>query len=1771
MTPMFERKRTLFLRREQGGRNMQPNMQRAASLLAYLCCAVAATFAAVNPATAQSPDAASTISTILPSRPAITATGQSATLLPSGQWLLLGGERDGTVRGDAILYEARTKASSVLEAGMTVPRTGHTATVIPDGSVLIIGGFGTDGKLIAAIERFDPETETFELSALDLLPRTEHTATLLTDGRLLIVGGLDAEGNVRADVEILDTFTGAVERFDSLLETARSGHLAALLPSAPVLVWGGFDQEDKPVAEAELFDPQTRRFGPIDASTRGYLPDPLAALATPVVTGTHPDTAIEVSVDAVLTARFSKPLDVTTLNSDTVTLFGPHGPEAAQIVAAEAGLLLFVTPASPMTPGAVYTLFISGARDASGQAMPLAALPFRTSVLRTTAPGRHVVPLAPTTNPPSQDGLPTASGSETSGQRHGTSQPPGGESTGQSSLTRDGSDASRRAEAERQLLDDDEFWVPGPEALRGDWRSKRIAEVPKLKALKAVAELKGPEGVTAVTGHVLRLNGRPLSNVTVSMNGRVAYTDGMGRFLLTNVSPGWQRLSVDGSTANRTDAQYGRHDMRVYVTAGKTNPLVWTVWLPKLDTAHAIHVDSPTQSETVLTSPYIPGLEFRIPAGTVTRDRAGNIVTEVTITPVPIDQTAHPLPEGGFPVYFTLQPSGLRFESANGALIKPVRLRYPNYDPLLKPGDPANFWSYDPDDNGWQIYATGIVTEDNFIEMAADDSQGFRTWEDGGHSGGPPPGPPGPPCRSCPCGGGGPPGGGGGGGGGPSGPGVEPAGGDEVGDPCSVTTGQFTLASTDLSVRDLMPFDVTRVYRPNDTRTLAFGIGTSWPFAMYIGALASTSLPLVMANGSRIYFDNVNNNTGHGGVFVNSTAPGIFFGAALTIVGSPEGFTIRRKDGTLYTFDVSGNLIEIRSRAGATISITRSGTQVSRITSPSGRWLSFTYSGGLVSQIQDHTGRTVSYGYTSSRLTSVTNAAGGTWTYAYDANGRMRTVTDPRNNVMVTNTYDTNGRVATQTYADASTMQLAYTLDTNGNVTQTDVTDRSGSVRRVQLDAAGDIQQDIFPLGAPEQQTVTFTRDPTTHLLLSTTDALARRTDYTYDVNGNLLTTTRLAGTSNAVTTTYTYEPTFNQIASITDPLNRTTTFTYDSAGNLTQFTDPLNHARTMTYDPQGQLLTVTDALNNTTSYTYDTGVLATVTAPLNRTTTMFSDALGRVVRVVDPLGNATITTYDALDRVTRIANPLGNSVDFEYDANGNVTANVDQNGNRTVYTFDAMNRLIGHQDALLHSDNYTYDSSSKLKQFTDRLSQVTGYSYDGLHRRTQVGFGATPSNPTAYASTIGYTYDAGNRILAAVDSANGTITRSYDSLDRLTQEITPNGTVSYTYYANGLRQTMTVTGQPAVSYSHDNANRLTSIVQGGQTVGFSYDNANRRTQISLPNGVTINYAYDNASQLTGISYLKGATTLGDLTYTYNAAGRRTGIGGSFARTDLPAAIATTSYNANNQLAQWGAPTLSYNLNGNLTADGTYTYTWNARNQLIQVQQGATIIASHQYDAYGRRRQKMVNGSTTQFVYDGQNFVQERDGTGSVTANLLTGLGLDEIYARTKGAVTSSFLMDRLGTIIAETDADGTIQTSYSYEPYGKTTQTATVSDNSQRYTGREQDTADLYYYRARYYSSNFDRFVSEDPIGVAGGLNLYAYVNANPITVADPTGLIPCEFPPPDPPPPCRTAAGIFCAIGCGALGVVCWTVCIVASPPAFGFPVSRFQSRFESERAGS
>ena len=217
--------------------------------------------------------------------------------------------------------------------------------------------------------------------------------------------------------------------------------------------------------------------------------------------------------------------------------------------------------------------------------------------------------------------------------------------------------------------------------------------------------------------------------------------------------------------------------------------------------------------------------------------------------------------------------------------------------------------------------------------------------------------------------------------------------------------------------------------------------------------------------------------------------------------------------------------------------------------------------------------------------------------------------------------------------------------------------------------------------------------------------------------------------------------------------------------------------------------------------------------------------------------------------------------------------------------------------------------------------------------------------------------------------------------------------------------------------------------------------------------------------------------------------------------------MSSATYDAANQITSWNSTSFTYDDNGNLTDDGPTTYAWDPRNQLAELSGG--VSASFAYDGLGRRRSRTVSGTSRSFLYDGLNLAQEL-ASGTPTANLLTGLAIDETFTRAISGGTETLLLDSLGSTVALTNGSGSVETEYTYAPYGTTAASGTTSANAAQFTGRENDGTGLYYYRFRYYDSERMRFISEDPLGHAGGMDLFSYASNAPTMFKDPLGLKP-------------------------------------------------------------
>lgn len=1520
------------------------------------------------------------------------------------------------------------------------PVEGQTSTPLPDGGVLRIGGWEADGPTTSLTVT---NSRTGRVKSLPNMrdARAFHTATMLPDGRVFIFGGVGPNQKALKSAALIDPATGEVDGLKAQAGlTARSNHTATLLTDGRVLIVGGVSDKGRLITEAQLWDPRTKTAESTEVISLGRQKHRATLL-------TDGNVLIEGGVDESNNdVKTSELFNVETRSLVATSMLSDQGDSEIPYLAAS----MPAEQASSVPVDTVVALRFS-------KRLPVEA--FRQGIVKLETSAEGVA----TRIVPAENGR-LGFITPLEPLRKGTTYTVtvSGAADGSANLTP--SSFSFTTVPDDIKLPDPSVaggdWNPGPDNLRGNWTTKE-----KRSIWQDQSPLLANPGETAVSGHVLTLKGQPLSDVTISIGSEKTRTDQTGRFLLRTTA-GHGVMIIDGRTASRPGRVYGIFRAGVDIKASQTNVLPFTIWMPKLAMAQAVTIPSPNAQDIVVTTPQIPGLELHLPAGTVIRDLDGKPVTQLSITPVPTDRPPFPLPPGlSVPVFASIQPGA-------SVVIPPrARLIYPNYT-NKNPGTRMNFWNYDPTGRGWYIYGRGTVTP-NGKQIVPD--PGVVIYEFNGimidDSGN------------------------------PAGKGPENGDRDRDGDPVDLSTGLFVMEKTDFVLPDILPIVLQRTYRPDDTQSRPFGVGSTHPYEIFLWSDNNfQEADLILSDGGKIHYDRISAGTGYtDAIYEHITTPGPFYKSRMMWNGN--GWDLRLKNGLTLVFGVLDPLSAIKDRYGNQITISRTaGTNgpITQITSSSGRWLKFTYgSGDRISQITDNSGRSVSYTYDgSNRLWKVTDPDSEITEYTYDASHRMLTIEDAKGIVYLTNEYDANGRVITQTQADTTEYQFDYTLDGSGKVTQTDVTDPRGNVRRVTFNSGGYTLTDTRAEGTALEQTFTYERQSGTNLILSVTDPLNRETTFTYDSFGNTTSITQLEGTPDEITTSFTYEPDFNQVKTITDPLSHVTTIGYDVAGNPTSITDPLSHSTTFTYNALGQVLTATTSLNHTYQFAYNGGDLVSITDPLSRTVSGYHDVVGRVTRITNGAGQSYQYSYNNMNRPLSVTDPRQGATAFSYDENGNLLSLTDARSGVTGYEYDDQDRLITRTDPLSNDDTYEYDANGNLEQVTDREGQITAFAYDALDRLSEVTYDDT--------STTTYTYDLFNRLTEVDDSVSGTITYEYDDLDRVIEETTPQGTVSYTYDDAGRRTSMTVAGESAVNYTWDNANRLTQISKGGATVTIAYDNDNRRSSLTLPNGVVTEYTFDGASQLTGLVYKYSGSTLGSLSFTYDSAGRLISTGGSYARTGLPSAVNSATYNAANRQTAFGGLTLTYDLNGNLTGDGTNTYTWNARGQLASISGG--VSASFTYDAVGRRTTKTLSSTTTTFLYDGMNLVQELSGS-TPTVNYLNG-GLDEAFTRTDSSSTTSYLADALGGTLALANSSGAVQTEYTYEPFGKTSVSGTSSANTRQYTGRENDGTGLYFYRARYYSPSLQRFISEDPIGFRGGINIYAYVENNPLSYVDPLGL---------------------------------------------------------------
>jgi RHS repeat-associated protein len=835
--------------------------------------------------------------------------------------------------------------------------------------------------------------------------------------------------------------------------------------------------------------------------------------------------------------------------------------------------------------------------------------------------------------------------------------------------------------------------------------------------------------------------------------------------------------------------------------------------------------------------------------------------------------------------------------------------------------------------------------------------------------------------------------------------------------------------------------------------------------------------------------------------------------------------------------------------------------QVSQKTSASGFALLGAYTYNTQHEPLTHTdasGETTRYAYNAAgQLVTVTDALGHVQTVTYDIAGRVTSLIDANNLPVLVLTYDSANRVATRT--DSLGYTLSYAYDNFDRVTRvsypdktnetyvytnldlTSTTDRLGQTTNFAYDADRRLTKVTDPAGNTTQYA--YYEDGT---LESITDPNGHVTTWGVDIERRPISKTYADGT----TETYAYETSTSRLHSKTDALGQVTTYVYNADDSLAGVsysgpgeggpaaTAPLS----FTYDTEFPRMTsMTDGVG-TTSYLYypvistagvdagaepDGGVAPTPPLPA-------SPGAGRLQSVVSPVAGAPLGTFD--------------TVSSGYDALGRVISRSVNGVSQTV-TFDALGRPNLVANAL---DSFAYGYSDETLRVTSISSThgpsvALGYWNAAKHPEqnelleqmtyTARGIAAEGGANGPVLSQFGYGYDANGNVLtfteghARAPSSTGDAGAPNDSggatgmnVLRLRKGVRAGAGGSGSAWTrtrvgaggNGALLVL-VAGMllGALGWMRADkrfASALTPIALAlvFAACGSSNDSGEHRagndgggggSSEGLETQVT-SYAYDAASRL--ISATLGANGMPpaasatpQFAYQYDPASNPTSI-----TANGPAQSAT--YTSTNEIAGG-----TYDANGSPTSLAGATYTWDAANRLVSA---------------------TVNGIESNFTYDGKSRIVrivEQQGGSTISDKAYTWAGTMRMLEHDNGASGSPvsrqyfqqgviaggtpyyYGTDLIGSVRQLLDSNGSIVAQNEYGPYGNRTRLSGSVDGDIGYAGYFDHAAtglDLTMYRA--YDPQHARWLNRDPIRETGGLNLFSYVDANPIATTDALGL---------------------------------------------------------------
>ena len=641
------------------------------------------------------------------------------------------------------------------------------------------------------------------------------------------------------------------------------------------------------------------------------------------------------------------------------------------------------------------------------------------------------------------------------------------------------------------------------------------------------------------------------------------------------------------------------------------------------------------------------------------------------------------------------------------------------------------------------------------------------------------------------------------------------------------------------------------------------------------------------------------------------------------------------------------------------------------------------------------------------------------------------------------------------------------------------------------------------------------------------------------DANGGIVTQT-----------SYGYDS-YGRQNTITDLRNGTTTVTYDAADRVVTTTDPLSQSTTNHYDILGRVWKVDYPDGGSLTNVYDAkGNLALSYGSRQFPVGYGYDRLGRVTSMTNwteyPGSGARVTTWTYSNRgfLERKTYPNQDSVAYTYTPGGRIEKKMIQTPFGSGFTNHVINLYNYNTTGDLKSVSYsgltpgitnTYNRLGLLEGIVQGTNTTTR-SYDHAGQLLS----ETYTGGTLNGFSVEYSYDSLMRLSQLRVSGVLTNAYSYDTAGRVSSLSNGNYSAHYSYMTNSPLISSVIhkqgsTARLTATMDYDQLNRMTNILStpSGSTNVFEYTSlynaVSQRTKTTLADDSYWDYTYDDLGQVTsGRRYTAAGTQISgkQSAYELDEIGNRV-------TSSTPGYVPYT-VNDDNQYTVMKDVSLTYDPAGNLLTNGSWTYSWDNENRLTQVVSTSKLI-KFSYDTQGRRIEKKVWNNTTgtgtpttylKYIYDGWNLIAELNGNSSDAKVRSYTWGLDISGSTTEAGGVGGLLFiddntngvhfvsyDLNGNVMGLVKAtNGTVSASYEYGPFGELlVSTGTMaSSNPFRFSTKYRDNeTDLYYYGYRYYSPSLGRWISRDPVEEQGGLNLYGFVNNDPVNKWDLLGML--------------------------------------------------------------